>query len=45
MFDHVRIPKANFLNRLSDVSDDGVFSSPIKNPDARLGDGGSQNCL
>jgi len=37
LFDNVRIPKANLLNRLSDVSDDGIFSSPIKNADARLG--------
>ena len=32
-FDHVRIPKANFLNRLSDISEEGVFSSPIKSSD------------
>lgn len=37
LFDNVRIPKANLLNRLSDVSDDGIFTSPIKNADARFG--------
>lgn len=25
LFDHIRIPKANFLNRLSDISDHGQF--------------------
>lgn len=37
MFDNVRIPKDNMLNRLSDVDDDGKFSSPIKSPDLRFG--------
>lgn len=37
LFDNVRIPKENFLNRLSDISDDGVFSSPIKSADQRFG--------
>ena len=36
LFDQVRIPKANFLNRLSDISLDGVFTSPIKNADQRF---------
>lgn len=27
LFDNVRIPKGNFLNRLSDVTDEGVFQS------------------
>lgn len=29
IFDNVRIPKVNFLNRLSDVTEEGVFTSPI----------------
>jgi acyl-CoA oxidase len=33
IFDNVRIPKSNFLNKLSDVSDEGVFTSSIKNSD------------
>jgi acyl-CoA oxidase len=33
LFDNVRIPKLNFLNRLSDIDDDGNFTSPIKNDD------------
>jgi acyl-CoA oxidase len=37
MFDNVRIPKDNMLNRLSDVDDDGKFTSPIKSPDLRFG--------
>jgi len=37
MFDNVRIPKSNLLNRLSDINDDGEFTSPISNPDQRFG--------
>lgn len=37
LFDNVRIPKDNMLNRLSDVDDDGKFSSPIKSADLRFG--------
>jgi acyl-CoA oxidase len=36
LFDNVRIPKSNFLNRLSDVSEDGTFTSSIKNSDQRF---------
>lgn len=36
MFDNVRIPRENFLNRLSDVDDHGNFTSPIKNSDQRF---------
>lgn len=36
MFDNVRVPKENFLNRLSDVTDEGTFTSPISNPDQRF---------
>jgi len=30
IFDNVRIPKANMLNRLSDITSEGEFTSPIK---------------
>jgi len=33
IFDNIRIPKANFLNRLSDVTEAGEFVSPIQNSD------------
>ena len=33
LFDNVRIPKLSFLNRLSDINDDGIFTSPINNSD------------
>lgn len=33
MFNNVRIPKDNFLNRLSDIDDDGKFTSPISSAD------------
>jgi len=33
IFDNVRIPKENFLNRLSDINDDGTFTSHIKSSD------------
>jgi acyl-CoA oxidase len=36
MFDHVRIPRNNLLNKYGDVSDDGTYSSPIENPDRRF---------
>jgi len=36
LFENVRIPKENMLNRLSDISEDGIFSSPIKNGDQRF---------
>lgn len=35
-FDHVRIPRENLLNRFGDVSDDGVYSSPIPSPGRRF---------
>jgi acyl-CoA oxidase len=37
LFDNVRIPKENFLNRLSDIDDEGKFTSPIKSIDQRFG--------
>ena len=37
LFDNVRIPKENFLNRLSDIDENGKFTSPIKSVDARFG--------
>ncbi|GAC1524945.1 MAG: acyl-CoA dehydrogenase [Marmoricola sp.] len=35
-FDQVRVPRDNLLNRYADVSADGVYSSPIENPDRRF---------
>lgn len=36
MFDNVRIPAENLLNRYADVADDGTYSSPIDNPNRRF---------
>ena len=36
IFDNVRIPKDNFLDRLSTVNDDGMFESPIKSAGERF---------
>lgn len=36
IFDRFRVPKSALLDRLSQVSDDGVFSSSIKNNDTRF---------
>lgn len=36
MFDHVRIPRENLLNKYADVSEDGTYSSPIENPSRRF---------
>jgi acyl-CoA oxidase len=36
MFDHVRIPRNNLLNKYGDVADDGTYSSPIENPSRRF---------
>lgn len=35
-FDDVRVPRENLLNRYADVSEDGLYSSPIENPDRRF---------
>ncbi|KYR01185.1 putative acyl-CoA oxidase [Tieghemostelium lacteum] len=35
-FKQVRIPKENILNKFGDVSDDGTYSTPIKNPNVRF---------
>jgi acyl-CoA oxidase len=35
-FDDVRIPRVNLLNRYADVSETGVYASPIDNPDRRF---------
>ena len=37
LFNNVRIPKANLLNRLSDITEDGDFTSPIKSDNQRFG--------
>ena len=36
IFDNIRIPKANFLNRLSDINSEGQFTSPFKSASARF---------
>ena len=35
-FDQVRVPREALLNRYGDVSADGVYSSPIENPNKRF---------
>ncbi|EME19233.1 acyl-CoA dehydrogenase family protein [Rhodococcus triatomae] len=36
VFDHVRIPRENLLNRYADVAPDGAYSSPIDSPNRRF---------
>jgi acyl-CoA oxidase len=36
MFDHVRVPRDNLLNKYGDVAGDGAYSSPIENPSRRF---------
>lgn len=36
MFDHVRIPRENLLNKYADVEPDGTYTSPIENPNRRF---------
>jgi len=36
VFDHVRIPRDNLLNKYGDVAADGTYSSPIENPNRRF---------
>jgi acyl-CoA oxidase len=36
MFDHVRVPRVNLLNKFGDVDADGTYSSPIDNPNRRF---------
>lgn len=36
MFDHVRVPRKNLLNKYGDVAPDGTYSSPIDNPSRRF---------
>lgn len=35
-FDGLRVPRENLLNRYADVDEDGVYHSPIENPDRRF---------
>lgn len=35
-FDHVRVPRANLLNRYGDVAADGTYSSPIESDNRRF---------
>jgi len=36
MFDQVRIPRENLLNKYADVAPDGTYTSPIDNPSRRF---------
>jgi acyl-CoA oxidase len=36
VFDHVRVPRVNLLNKYGDVAPDGTYSSPIDNPSRRF---------
>lgn len=36
MFDRVRVPRENLLNRFADVAPDGTYSSPIENANRRF---------
>ncbi|HZA10849.1 acyl-CoA dehydrogenase [Mycobacterium sp.] len=36
VFDHVRVPRDNLLNKYGDVARDGSYSSPIENPNRRF---------
>ncbi|MGH3970012.1 MAG: acyl-CoA dehydrogenase family protein, partial [Mycobacterium sp.] len=36
VFDHVRIPRVDLLNKYGDVAPDGTYSSPIENPGRRF---------
>ncbi len=36
MFDNVRVPRENLLNRFADVAPDGTYSSPIENSNRRF---------
>ncbi|AGL36641.1 acyl-CoA dehydrogenase family protein [Mycobacterium avium subsp. paratuberculosis] len=36
VFDHVRVPWVNLLNKYGDVAPDGTYSSPIENPNRRF---------
>ncbi|ORV14055.1 acyl-CoA dehydrogenase [Mycobacterium celatum] len=36
VFDHVRVPRENLLNKYGDVAPDGTYSSPIDNPGRRF---------
>jgi acyl-CoA oxidase len=36
MFDHIRVPRVNLLNKFGDVAPDGTYSSPIDNPSRRF---------
>ncbi|MGH3960988.1 acyl-CoA dehydrogenase [Mycobacterium sp.] len=36
VFDHVRVPRENLLNKFGDVGPDGTYTSPIENPSRRF---------
>jgi len=35
-FDHVTVPRENLLNKFGSITDDGTYTSPIKNPNKRF---------
>lgn len=37
MFDHYEIPRENLLNKVGDVTEDGRYVTPYKDPNKRLG--------
>ncbi|WP_029117994.1 acyl-CoA dehydrogenase [Mycobacterium sp. URHB0044] len=36
VFDNVRVPRENLLNKYGDVAEDGTYTSPIENPNRRF---------
>ncbi|WP_445159629.1 acyl-CoA dehydrogenase family protein [Mycobacterium sp. Dal123C01] len=36
MFDQVRVPRVNLLNKYGDVAPDGTYTSPVENPNRRF---------